>query len=67
MENNTLEYKGFCGSVEYSEEDECFHGKIMEISDLVVYEGNDIKELEKIFHEAVDDLLSIAKNSENSR
>ena len=57
MINNMLEYKGFYGSVEYSLEDECFHGKIAEISDLVTYEGNSISDLKKIFREAVDDYI----------
>jgi len=57
MINNMLEYKGFNGSVEYSLEDECFHGKIVEISDLVTYEGNSISELKKIFREVVDEYI----------
>ena len=58
MENNMLEYKGFFGSVEYSLEDECLFGKILGISDLVLYEGNSIQELKKIFYEAVDEYIA---------
>ena len=57
MKNNMFEYKDFYGSVEYSLEDECFFGKIMGVSDLIMYEGGDIKELRKYFHEAVDDYI----------
>jgi predicted HicB family RNase H-like nuclease len=43
MKNNMFEYRGYYGSVEYSLEDECFFGEIMGISDLVLYEGDNIQ------------------------
>ena len=57
MVNNILEYKGFYGSAEYSLEDECFCGKLLGISDLIMYEGGDISELKKYFYEAVDEYI----------
>lgn len=53
-----LKYKSYTGSVEYSAEDSVFHGKILDINDLVTYEASHLKELEKSFKEAVDDYLS---------
>jgi predicted HicB family RNase H-like nuclease len=44
--------------VEYSLEDECFFGKIVDISDLVTFEGGNISSLKKAFHEAVDDYIT---------
>ncbi len=49
-----LEYKGYKGTVDFSQEDNCFFGKVIDISDLVSYEGKNKKELEKDFYEAVD-------------
>ena len=57
MESNMLEYKGFYGSVEYSAEDECFFGRIVDISDLVTFEGDNAVSLKKAFHEMVDDYI----------
>jgi predicted HicB family RNase H-like nuclease len=54
-----LEYKGYFGSVEYSDEDEVFHGRLEFIRDLVAYEGTDAKGLKQAFHEAVDDYLAL--------
>ena len=54
-----LEYKGYLGSVEYSDEDEVFHGRLEFIRDLVTYEGRDAKGLKQAFHEAVDDYLAL--------
>ena len=33
--NNTIEYKGYIGSVEFSEEDNLFFGKVMGIRSLI--------------------------------
>jgi predicted HicB family RNase H-like nuclease len=54
-----LEYKGYLGSVEYSDEDEVFHGHLEFIRDLVIYEGTDAKSLKQAFREAVDDYLAL--------
>lgn len=59
--NNTLEYKGYIGSVEFSSEDKVFFGKIIGIKDLVTFEGESVKELEDSFHEMVDDYLATCK------
>lgn len=55
--NNTIEYKGYLGSVEFSEEDSLFYGKVMGIRSLISYEGETAKELLEDFHGAVDDYL----------
>lgn len=54
---NTLNYKGFIGSVSFSEKDNVFFGKIEGINGLVNFEGESVKELTAAFHEAVDDYL----------
>ena len=54
---NTLKYKGYIGSVAYSEPDKVFFGKLEGIDDLVNYEGESVSELTAAFHEAVDDYL----------
>ena len=36
--NNTMEYKGYTGSVEFSEEDALFYGKVLGIRSLLSYE-----------------------------
>lgn len=54
---NTLKYKGFIGSVAYSEPDKVFFGKIEGIDGLINYEGESVQELTSAFQEAVDDYL----------
>lgn len=54
---NLMEYKGYLGSVEYSDEDDCLFGKVQGIRGLISYEGNTVKELKQAFREAVDEYL----------
>ncbi len=57
MEKNVLEYKGYHTKVEFSTEDMALRGKIEGINDLVNFECESVKEVEKAFQEAVDDYL----------
>ena len=54
---NTLRYKGYLGSVAYSDADKVFYGKIEGIDGLVNYEGESVTELTDAFKEAVDDYI----------
>ena len=54
----TLQYKGYDGSVLYSAEDRLLHGRILGIRDMVSFEGTDVKSLEKNFRGAVDEYLA---------
>ncbi len=58
---NHIEYKGYVGSVEFSQEDELFYGKVQGIRALISYEGTNATELLKDFHVAVDDYLELCK------
>ena len=57
--SNTMEYKNYVGSVEFSESDGVFFGKVMGIRSLISYEGTTAKELVEDFHGAVDDYLKL--------
>ena len=61
--NNTMEYKGYVGSVEFSEEDALFYGKVLGIRALISYEGTNAAELVADFHGAVDDYLEMCAQS----
>ena len=59
--NNTMEYKGYVGSVEFSEQDGVLFGKVMGIRALLSYAGETAKALVADFHAAVDDYLALCK------
>ena len=54
---NILRYKGYSGSVNFDADDKIFHGRVMGITDVVGFEGSSVDELERDFHDAVDDYL----------
>lgn len=59
-----LEYKGYTGTIEFSEEDNLFFGKVRGIRSLISYEGKAIDELIEDFQGAVDDYLNLCKEIE---
>jgi len=54
---NYLNYKNYTGSIEFSEEDAVFHGKVIGIKALISFEGNSVNTIIKDFHNAVDEYL----------
>lgn len=54
-----MEYGEFIGSVHYSAKDDVLFGKIEGINDLITFEGGSVKELRKVFIEAVEDYTSL--------
>ncbi len=61
MAKDTLSYKGFYGTIHYSDEDKCLFGHIVGITDTVSYEGTTINEITQDFKDAVDDYIEICK------
>lgn len=56
--SKVIEYKGYIGSVEFSEEDNILFGKVQGIRSLISYEGTTVAELVSDFHDAVNDYLT---------
>ena len=61
--NGIMEYKGYVGSVEFSENDGVFYGKVQGIRSLISYEGKTVAELVSDFRESVDYYLNIVGNN----
>lgn len=59
--NNTMEYRGYVGSVEFSKADGVLFGKVQGIRSLISYEGTTVAELVSDFHSAVDDYLALCE------
>jgi predicted HicB family RNase H-like nuclease len=60
---DVMTYKGYIGSVHFSEDDETFYGKLEAIDDLIMFEGESVRELKKAFHDAVDDYIQACKEA----
>ena len=59
--DNTIEYKGYVGTVEFSKTDKAFYGKVLDTKALISYEGQNTSELIKDFHNAINDYLKLTK------
>ena len=62
---NTMTYKGYVGSVEISEEDNCLFGKVLDLpaGTAITFEGSTVAELKADFEGAVDDYLAYCKEA----
>ena len=54
-----MEYKGYHADVRYSDEDKLFVGEIFGINDMIAFHGSSVEELEKTFHQAVDNYIEM--------
>jgi predicted HicB family RNase H-like nuclease len=53
-----MEYKGYIGKVEIDDEVGILYGEVINIRDVITFEGTSVDELQKAFHESVDDYLA---------
>ena len=60
--NDMMIYKGYPGSVHYSDNDGVFFGKIEHIKSLISFEGTELRSLRQGFEEAVDDYLDLCQD-----
>lgn len=62
--SDVMRYKGYWAKVQYSDEDECFWGKIEGLKNsLILFEGETVKDLKKDFKEAIDSYLQTCKET----
>ena len=52
-----MEYKGYFANVIFDEEANLFHGEVLNLRDVITFEGETVNELKQAFHDSVDDYL----------
>lgn len=52
-----MEYEGYVAKVEYDDEAEIFHGEVINLRDVITFQGKSVEELKQAFQESVDDYL----------
>ncbi|MDR0910654.1 MAG: type II toxin-antitoxin system HicB family antitoxin [Spirochaetaceae bacterium] len=52
-----MQYRGYIGEVSYDSEARLFHGEVLNTHDVITFQGESVNEIEKAFHESVDDYL----------
>jgi predicted HicB family RNase H-like nuclease len=52
-----MAYKGYTGKVEYDDEARLFHGEVINLRDVITFQGTSVEELRQAFRDSVDDYL----------
>lgn len=52
-----LKYKGYHGKVDFDEDAGLFHGEVVDLRDVITFQGKSVDELEQAFRESIDDYL----------
>lgn len=53
-----MEYKGYIAKVEFDDEDNIFHGEVINLRDVITFQGHAVDELRQAFKESVEDYLA---------
>ena len=56
-----MEYKGYFAKVEFDDEANIFHGEVINLRDVITFEGETVDELRTAFVDSVDDYLEFCK------
>jgi predicted HicB family RNase H-like nuclease len=52
-----MEYKGYVARIEFDDDAGVFHGEVLNLRDVITFQGKTVAELRKAFRESVDDYL----------
>ena len=52
-----MEYKGYLAQVEFDDEASLFHGEVINIRDVITFQGQSVDELRQAFEDSVEDYL----------
>jgi len=52
-----MEYKGYIGKIEIDDEAGILYGEVINVRDVITFEGTSVEEVQLAFHESVDDYL----------
>ncbi len=53
-----MQYKGYLSHIEFDDEANIFHGEVINIRDVITFQGSSVDELKKALEESVEDYLA---------
>jgi predicted HicB family RNase H-like nuclease len=56
-----LKYKGYTGHAEFDDEARLFHGEVLDLRDVITFQGTSVEELEREFRNSIDDYLEFCE------
>ena len=61
-----MEYKGYIGKVEIDDDAGILHGEVINVRDVITFEGESVDEVQKAFRDSVDDYLDFCAKRKES-
>ncbi|HYF08712.1 MAG TPA: type II toxin-antitoxin system HicB family antitoxin [Acetobacteraceae bacterium] len=58
---NTMTHQGYEAIVTYDEGAEMFHGEVMNLRDVITFQGRSVEELKRAFADSVQDYLAFCR------
>lgn len=58
---NAMTYKGYEGHIEYDEEADIFHGEVVNLRDVITFQGRSVDELKQALQDSVEDYLAFCR------
>jgi predicted HicB family RNase H-like nuclease len=56
-----IEYKGYAATVEFDDEAGIFHGEVINLSDVITFQGKTVEEIRQAFQDSVEDYLEFCR------
>lgn len=56
-----LQYKGYTGRVDFDDASGIFHGEVLDLRDVITFQGKSVDELERAFRDSIDDYLAFCQ------
>ena len=54
-----MKYKGYIGHVDYDDEEEIFYGEVVNVRDVITFQGETVEELKQAFQTSVEEYLAL--------
>ena len=56
-----LQHKGYRGHAEFDDKAGLFHGEVLDLRDVITFQGTSVEELEREFRDSIDDYLEFCE------
>ena len=61
VDKNVIHYKGYVAKVEFDEAVNIFHGEVINLRDVITFEGESVAELRQAMEESIEDYFEFCK------
>ena len=57
-----MQYKGYQAHIEYDDDARVFHGEVLNLKDVITFEGTCVEDLRQAFKDSVEDYLEFCRS-----